>query len=58
MRLRELMKDIEKEELAVITDFSRLRPRETKAFFSTFHRRALEINNILIILDIRTKTRQ
>lgn len=56
MRLRELMKDIEKEELAVIADFSRLKVQRTKNILSSLSiEELLDIENILIALGYSDK---
>lgn len=56
MRLRELMKDIEKEELLVIADFSKLKVQRTKNILSSLSiEELLDIGNILISLGYSDK---
>ncbi|MBS3090784.1 DNA integrity scanning diadenylate cyclase DisA [Candidatus Pacearchaeota archaeon] len=51
IRLKELVKDIEKEEMLVIEDYSKLKARKTKNLFSVLSfEELLDINNILLAL--------
>ena len=51
MRLRELIKDVEKEELLVISDYTKLRTKKTKNLLSILSfEELLEIQNMMIAL--------
>lgn len=51
IRLKELVKDIEKEEMLVMEDYSKLKARKTKNLFSVLSfEELLDINNILLAL--------
>jgi len=56
IRLRELMKDIEKEELSIISDFSKLKVKKTKNLLSILSlEELLDITNILLALGYSNK---
>ncbi|MFH0831990.1 MAG: DNA integrity scanning diadenylate cyclase DisA [archaeon] len=54
IRLKELVKDIEKEELLVIEDYSKLKAKKTKSILSVLSfEELLDINNILLALSCK-----
>ncbi|MBI5148559.1 DNA integrity scanning protein DisA [Candidatus Pacearchaeota archaeon] len=56
IRLRELMKDVEREEFSVISDFSKLKLKKTKSLLSILSlEELLEIDNIILTLGYSDK---
>jgi diadenylate cyclase len=54
IRLKELIKDIEKEELLIINDYSKLKSKKTKNLFSVLSfEELLDIQNIIMALGCR-----
>ncbi len=54
IRLKELLKDVEKEELLVVTDYSRLKAKKTKNILSVLSfEELLDIKNIVLALGCR-----